>query len=164
VVKLWFLDAAATSNGGDYAATVLGIESELTITEFIPNDDDEPQETGGLLKRSPYPVLAKQVVQQLEKMNGQPPEGISDSSRSRAVQALEEYSPEAARPPKRSIREGALSLTPDSPRLALVQRCQGKNVPVEASWGKPFGTLVFAKSVYRVSMKWANLSGSYYCS
>jgi hypothetical protein len=42
VVKFWFLDAAATSNGSDYVASVLGIELELTITEFIPNDDDEP--------------------------------------------------------------------------------------------------------------------------
>ena len=83
------------------------MESELTITEFIPNDDDddiaafddEPQETGGLLKRPPYPALARQVVQQLEKVNEQPPQGISDSSRSRAIQALEEYSLESARPP-----------------------------------------------------------------
>lgn len=81
VVKFWFLDAAATSNGSDYATSILGMESELTITEFIPNDDDddiatfddEPQETGGLLKRPPYPALARQVVQQLEKMNEQPP-------------------------------------------------------------------------------------------
>jgi hypothetical protein len=36
------------------------MESELTITEFIPNgDDDEPQETGGLLKRPPYSALAR---------------------------------------------------------------------------------------------------------
>jgi hypothetical protein len=41
----------------------------------------------------------RQVVQQLEKMNEQPPEGISDSSRSRTIQAPEEYSLESARPP-----------------------------------------------------------------
>jgi hypothetical protein len=100
VVKFWFLDAAATPGGSDYATSILGMESELTITEFIPNDDDdEPQETGGLLKRPPYPALARQVVQQLEEMNEQPPESISDSRRSRAVQALEEYSLESARPP-----------------------------------------------------------------
>ena len=107
VVKFWFLDAAATSSGSDYATSILGMESELTITEFISNNDgddiavfdDKPQGTGGLLKRPPYPALARQVVQQLEKMTEQPPEGISDSSRSRAVQALEEYSLESARPP-----------------------------------------------------------------
>jgi hypothetical protein len=59
VVKFWFLDAAATSNGSDYATSILGMESKLTIAEFIPNDDDdEPQEPGGLLKRPLYPALA----------------------------------------------------------------------------------------------------------
>ena len=73
VVNFWFLDAAATSSGSDYATSILGMESELTITEFIPNDDDddiaafddEPQEIGGLLKRPPYPVLARQKMSQL---------------------------------------------------------------------------------------------------
>ena len=60
--------------------------------------DDEPQEIGGLLKRPPYPALARQEVQQLENMNEQTPEAMSDSSRSRAIQALEEYPLESARP------------------------------------------------------------------
>jgi hypothetical protein len=91
VVKFWFLDPAATLNGSDYATTILGMDSEVTV---IPNGDgdddggghivafdDAPQESGVLLRRPSYPALARQVVQLLEKMNKQPPEGISDSSR-----------------------------------------------------------------------------------
>lgn len=73
VVKFWFLDAAAMSSGRDYAASILGMDSELTVIPKESDDDDDDdediaayndtsQETGGLLKRLPYPALARQVV------------------------------------------------------------------------------------------------------
>ena len=106
VVKFWFLDSAATSIS-EYAASALGLDSELTVMATDGEDDDEisafddaPLDPGILMRKPAYPALNENTVHLLRRQYDEPPEGFSASSRSRAIQALENYVLEPAEPVK----------------------------------------------------------------